>query len=112
MEVAFIVVYAAILGLVTPYILGRREEYGVLVPAAASLIAGSALWAILTWVGFKYTEAWIWIIVMLAMPAALVISARILLSRRKASDAAALLRLKNKQAGAKPAAQNSVEYLS
>jgi len=71
MEIAFLVVYAAILGLVAPYVGLKSEKYGSLVPAVVSFIAGAILWTILTWVGMSHVEGWIWIIVMLAMPAAM-----------------------------------------
>jgi hypothetical protein len=71
MEIAFIVVYAAILGLVAPYIGLKSEKYGSLVPGVSSFIIGAILWAALTWAGFPATEAWIWVITMFAMPVAL-----------------------------------------
>ncbi len=71
MEIAFLVVYAAILGLVSPYVGLKSEKYGSLVPAASAFLAGAVLWTILTWVGMPSTEGWIWIIVMVAMPVAL-----------------------------------------
>jgi hypothetical protein len=42
------------------------------------------VWAILTWVGFKYDEAWIWLIVMLGMPAAMVFGVRRISAKRSA----------------------------
>lgn len=71
MEIAFLLVYAVILGLVAPYIGLKSEKFGSLVPAVSALIVGAILWTILTWVGMSHTEGWIWIIVMLAMPAAM-----------------------------------------
>jgi hypothetical protein len=71
MEIAFLLVYTVILGLVAPYVGLKSEKYGSLVPAVSALIAGSLLWTVLTWVGMSHVEAWIWIIVMLAMPAAM-----------------------------------------
>jgi len=70
---AFIVGYAIILGLVAPYINAKSEEYGWLLPPAIALAVGGTLWAILTWLGFKYEEAYIWAIVMVAMPIAMVV---------------------------------------
>jgi hypothetical protein len=69
---AVIIFYAAILGLVAPYIFVKNQEVGSLLPPAVALAAGSVLWVILTWVGLKYTDAYIWVIVMLAMPAAMI----------------------------------------
>jgi hypothetical protein len=71
MEIAFLLVYAVILGLVAPYVGLKSEKYGSLVPSAVALIAGAVLWTALTWVGMSHTDGWIWIIVMLAMPAAM-----------------------------------------
>ena len=71
LNLAFIVIYALILGLVAPYVGVKSEKYGSFVPTALAAVAGSIIWIILTWAGFHYDEAWIWIIVMLAMPAAL-----------------------------------------
>ena len=75
MDYAFAVIafYAVLLGLVAPYIYARSEEYGVLLPPAIALATGSALWAILTWLGFDYTEGYIWVIVMVLMPVVMVI---------------------------------------
>ncbi len=67
---AVILVYAAILGLVAPYIGIESEHLGALVPSAFAFVAGSLLSLILTWVGLPFANAWFWIIVMLLMPAA------------------------------------------
>jgi hypothetical protein len=32
---------------------------------------GAILWSALTWLGFPATEAWIWVITMFSMPAAM-----------------------------------------
>lgn len=82
MEIAIIVVYAAILGLVAPYLTTRGKEYGVLLPPAIAAVTGAALWVLLTWLGFKYEEAWIWSIIMLAMPAAMIIASSRVAARR------------------------------
>ncbi len=84
MELAFILVYAAILGLVAPYLGLNTKVIGSLVPGAISLVAGALAWAVLTWCGMHYDQGWIWIIVMLAMPAAMVIFVRFLSNKRAA----------------------------
>lgn len=67
-EIAFLLVYTVIISLVTPYIIGKSEYYGTLVPASIALVYGSVLWVILTAVGLKSDNAWIWIITMFTMP--------------------------------------------
>ena len=71
MELAFILVYAAILGLVAPYLGIDVKKIGSLVPGAIALTKGALAWAVLTWCGMHYDQAWIWIIVMLLMPVAM-----------------------------------------
>jgi hypothetical protein len=44
------------------------------------------IWLLLTWLGFHYDEAWIWFIVMLAMPAAIIFGTRYLNSTRAAAE--------------------------
>lgn len=70
MELLVVVFYALILALVAPFVMPKSEHYGALVPGAIALTSGSALWVLLTWLGFPYQEAWIWLIVMLLMPVA------------------------------------------
>jgi hypothetical protein len=82
MELAFILVYAAILGLVAPYLGIDVKKIGSLVPGAIALTKGALAWAVLTWCGMHYDQAWIWVIVMLAMPAAMVICTRWLSNQR------------------------------
>jgi len=84
MELAFILVYAAILGLVAPFLGIDVKRIGSLVPGAIALVFGAVVWAILTWVGFKYDEAWIWLIVMLGMPSAMVFGVRRISAKRSA----------------------------
>ena len=84
LNVLFIVIYAGILGLVAPYVGVKSEAYGSFVPTALGLVSGSALWILLTWIGFHYDEAWIWVIVMLGMPAAIWFGAKYIEKRRAA----------------------------
>jgi hypothetical protein len=84
MELAFILVYAAILGLVAPYLGIDVKLIGSLVPGAIAVVAGSIIWAVLTWAGLHYDEAWIWLVAMLGMPAAMVIGVRRISAKRAA----------------------------
>lgn len=69
MELGVILAYAGLLALVAPFVLPKSDFYGKLVPFSVALASGSVLWIVLTWLGLSYTDAWIWLIVMLAMPA-------------------------------------------
>lgn len=86
MEFLFIVFYAAILGLVAPYVTLGSDRYGILVPPAIGLAAGSVLWILLTWLGFEYTSGWIWSLVMLGMPVAMFFGSKALDKARAKED--------------------------
>lgn len=78
MEIAIIVVYGAILGLVAPYLTTRAKEYGVLLPPAIATVTGTVAFSVLTWLGVKSDQAWAWALIMLSMPVVMIIvSARI-----------------------------------
>jgi hypothetical protein len=69
-DIAFLLFYAALLGLVSPYVGLKDERYGILVPAGFAIVTGSLLWAILVWTGLNDTNALLWVVVMLVMPLA------------------------------------------
>ena len=86
MEILVLLAYAAILALVAPFVLPRSEHYGSFVAAGLSLVSGSLLWLVLTWLGFHYDEAWIWFIVMIGMPIAVIFGTRYLNRTRVAAE--------------------------
>lgn len=86
MEFLFIVFYAAILGLVAPHVTLNSDRYGILVPPAIGLGVGSVLWILLTWLGFGYTDGWIWSIVMLTMPVVMFFASKRLAKVREHLD--------------------------
>lgn len=94
MEILVLLGYVAILALVSPFVLPRSDFYGKLIPAGIAAVSGSALWLVLTWLGFRYEEPWIWFIVMLAMPAAIWFTTGILNSKRSATEAKELAALR------------------
>lgn len=60
MELLFVALGGAILGLGARYLLPKRHTHGsVLMPAIGMMVA-SALWVALTWAGLKWNGGWIW----------------------------------------------------
>jgi uncharacterized membrane protein YeaQ/YmgE (transglycosylase-associated protein family) len=90
MEFLFIVFYAVILGLVAPYVQIGSDRYGILVPPVIGLASGAVVWILLTWLGFGYTDGWIWSIVMLTMPVAMFFGSKALDKKRAVVDQQAL----------------------
>jgi ABC-type branched-subunit amino acid transport system permease subunit len=59
-ELLFVALGGAILGLGARYLLPKRHTHGsVLIPAIGMMVA-SALWVALTWAGLKWNGGWIW----------------------------------------------------
>lgn len=83
---AVIFVYAALLGLVAPYLGIAGEHFGELVAGAAAFISGLVLSLVLTLTGLPFDNAWFWIVVMLLMPAAMWLVPNWLEKRREASN--------------------------
>jgi hypothetical protein len=82
MELAFILVYGSLLGLMAPYLLSGKENYGVLLAPALSLVFGFGIWTVLTWVGLSYSDLWIWLITMLGMPLVMILGVRFIRASR------------------------------
>ena len=81
-ELLFVALGGAILGLAVRYTLPHRTTQGaVLLPAIGTAVA-SVLWIVLTWIGLKWDEGWIWCI-SLGLTAVAVVVLGIVLSRRR-----------------------------
>lgn len=65
MELLFVFIAGAIIGLLARYCLPGRHTHGsMLVPALGAAFA-CALWAVLTWSGLAWNGGWIWWITIL-----------------------------------------------
>jgi hypothetical protein len=86
MELMFVALGGAILGLAARYALPRRLTHGsVLVPAVGTGVA-AVVWVVLTWLGWAWDGGWIWwVSLILAGLAAVVVDLR-LGKRREAAD--------------------------
>lgn len=86
MELAFILIYGCILGLMAPYIISGRESFGTLLAPAIALVFGFGVWTVLTWFGLSYNDYWIWTITMVGMPVAMIFGIRFIRSKRTKSE--------------------------
>jgi len=62
MELAFVILGAAILGIIARYSLPHRELVGALLLPLTTAAAAAIVWELLTWAGMKPSSPWIWII--------------------------------------------------
>ena len=90
MELLFVALGGAILGLAARYFLPGRGAHGaMLVPAIGTAVA-SVAWVALTWLGLNWDGGWIWWI-SFALAGAASVAADILLRRRRSRADQAML---------------------
>ncbi|MEC5183645.1 putative membrane protein YeaQ/YmgE (transglycosylase-associated protein family) [Cryobacterium sp. MP_3.1] len=90
MELLFVALGGALLGLAARYALPRRLTHGsVLVPAVGTGVA-SLVWVVLTWLGWAWDGGWIWWVSFVVAAVAAVVVDVVLGRRREAADLAML----------------------
>lgn len=93
MELLFVVMGGAAIGIIPRYLLPGRERYGsALLPALSAAVA-AIVWAALTWLGWPFDGGWIWWVSLGAGALASLAGALLLAPRRERSDAALFDRL-------------------
>lgn len=93
MELLFVMIGGAILGMIARYSAPQRTTHGsLLVPAIGSAVAG-IVWAGLTRLGWRFDGGWIWVVSLLLAAAVATLAGVILGRRRTASDSKLLTTL-------------------
>jgi hypothetical protein len=93
MELLFVALGGAILGLAARYLLPRRHTHGVvLVPAVGTAVA-AVVWVALTWLGWAWDGGWIWVVSLAASALASVAASWFVGRARERSDAELFERL-------------------
>lgn len=64
------------------YLFPHRHTYGVLLLPALGGVVAAAVWAALTWAGWKFDGGWIWV-ASLVLPAVAAILVAMILGRRR-----------------------------
>lgn len=90
MELLFVALGGALLGLAARYALPRRLTHGsVLVPAVGTGVA-ALVWIVLTWLGWAWDGGWIWWVSFVVAAGASVVVDVLVGRRREAADLAML----------------------
>jgi hypothetical protein len=93
MELLFVTLGGAILGLAAHYALPQRHTRGVaLVPAIGTAVAG-VVWVALTWLGWAWDGGWIWVVSLVAAGLVAGATAFLIGPRRDRADTALFERL-------------------
>lgn len=66
MELLFVTLGGAILGMAARYSAPHRDTHGAMLVPAIGAVVAAAVWAALTWAGLKFDGGWIWVVSLLA----------------------------------------------
>ena len=90
MELLFVALFGALVGLVARYALPHRDTHGALLIPAVGTVAALVAWVALTWAGLRWDQGVIWIAT-LGLSALAAAGVDLVLGRRRsAADARAL----------------------
>jgi len=87
MELLFVTVIGAGLGLIVRYLMPQRGTYGELLLPAIAASATAITWVALLWAGQTFDGTWIWVASLAAAVIAPVVAAALLPRRRAEADA-------------------------
>jgi hypothetical protein len=93
MELLFITLGGALLGIAARYLIPLRAMHGVTVVPAVGAGAAAVTWVALTWLGLAWDGGWIWVISLAAAAAAAAGTALFVGPRRERQDAETFARL-------------------
>ena len=86
MELLFVTLGGAILGLAARYSIPRRHTHGVVLVPAVGAAASAVVWVALTWLGWAWDGGWIWVAALVAGGGASALTALLLGRRREQAD--------------------------
>ncbi len=66
MELLFVTLIGAGIGITLRYVLPGRHAYGVLIAPAVGAAVAAVVWSGLTWLGWKFDGGWIWVVSLVA----------------------------------------------
>ena len=93
MELFFVTLIGAAIGIILRYLIPGRHAYGVVIAPAVGGAVAAAVWAGLTWLGWAFDGGWIWVVSLVTAGLA-TIAVELLLPRvRKEADARMLHQL-------------------
>lgn len=86
MELLFVALAGAILGLGARYLLPNRHTHGSVLMPALGVSVACILWVALTWAGLKWNGGWIWWITLVGTGVVVVVADLVIGRRRTAHD--------------------------
>lgn len=87
MELVYVTVIGAAIGLLARYLLPGRRAYGLLLLPAAAAAVTATVWVALVWAGWRFDGGWIWVVSLAAAAVASVLIPLLLPRARERHDA-------------------------
>lgn len=96
MELLFIALGGAILGIIARYAFSaNRSTQGVVLIPAIGVAAAAIVWVALTWLGMAWDGGWIWVITLVATAITVGVAAPVIGVLRERADIAELVTLRS-----------------
>jgi hypothetical protein len=92
-ELFFVILLAASIGLALRYITRGRDTHGLLLLPSISAAVSAIVWVGLLWLGWKFGGGWIWAVSLTAGGLAALIVGLVLPPNRRVADRALLTKL-------------------
>ncbi len=86
MELLFVTVIAACIGLIIRYLLPGRTSFGLLLLPAVDAAVTATIWVALLWAGLKFDGGWIWVFSLVGGGVITLLAAVFLPRARRVSD--------------------------
>jgi hypothetical protein len=86
-ELLYVTVIGAFIGLALRYLLPGRDSYGLFLLPGVGAAATAALWVGMVWAGLTFDGGWIWVIALVGGGAVSVLSILLVVRTRRSGDA-------------------------
>lgn len=86
MELLYVTVIGAFIGLTMRYLLPGRDVYGLYLLPAVGAASTSAIWVALVWAGLKFDGGWIWVLALVGGGVVSIVSILLIVRTRKVGD--------------------------
>jgi hypothetical protein len=85
-ELLYVTVIGAFIGLALRYLLPGREAYGLFLLPGVGAAATAAIWAALVWAGLTFDGGWIWVAALVGGGVISIVAILLIVRTRKVSD--------------------------
>lgn len=86
MELLYVTVIGAFIGLALRYLLPGRDSYGLLLLPAVGAAATAAIWVALVWAGLTFDGGWIWVAALVGGGVISIVTILLVVRTRKVGD--------------------------